>query len=134
MPFSVESWRWVGLTVSTFPWCSSVSQVRCCDAAVCVSERAGQLEDSAELVVQEDVSAALVLMVTVSWSSPHTLLCNIWLICFPFSPNTRTSMSWLNGGLVSAIMVQVRGLLLVLRLGAEQLRAAGEEPVMSNGR
>lgn len=60
------------MTVCAFPCCSPVGQVRCCDAAVCVSERAGQLEDSAELVVQEDVSAALVLMVTISWSSPFT--------------------------------------------------------------
>lgn len=54
---------------------------------MCVSERAGQLEDSAELVVQEDVSAALVLMVIVSWSSPFTRRFALYaLSVFPFRP------------------------------------------------
>lgn len=75
------------MTVSTFPWCSPVGQVRCCDAAACVSEGTGQLEDSAELVVQEDVSAALVLMVTVSRSSPLTRHFAVYgLSVFPFRP------------------------------------------------
>lgn len=56
---------------------------------LCVFQRE-QLEDSAELVVQEDVSAALVLMVTVSWSSPLTRCFAVYVLSvFPFRPTLR---------------------------------------------
>lgn len=98
----------------------------CVSVCVCVPEGARQLEVPAELVLQEDIPPALVLMVAPA--------------VFPYAGCWGQRLS---RGLVSlplpspkhlSHLPQVRCLLPVLRLGAGQLRAAGEEPAVHDGR